>query len=68
MPFGLNPFWSSHFKKFPQPGREGVLNPHRATKRAVLLETLVQQGHKVKTISVAVSLYILSAFVLSLFF
>jgi hypothetical protein len=56
------------WKKFPQAGREGILNPRRATKRAVLLEKLVQQGHKVKNISETVSLYILSARVLSLFF
>jgi hypothetical protein len=62
------PFRSSHLEKFLQPGREGILNPHRATKRAVLLKKLVKQGHKVKPISETVSLYILSPRVLSLVF
>jgi hypothetical protein len=52
------------FKKKPQPGRQGILNLFKA----VLLETLVQPGHKVKNISETVSLYILSPRVLSLFF
>jgi hypothetical protein len=47
---------------------EGILNPCRATKRAVLLEKLVQQGHKAKNICETVSLYILSSRVLSLFY
>jgi hypothetical protein len=62
-----NPFRSSGFKKFPQPGRERILNPRRATKRAVLLEKLVQHGHKIKNISETVSLYVISPLVLSLF-
>jgi uroporphyrinogen-III synthase len=44
----VNPFWSP-FEKFQQPGHQGVLNPRRDTKRTVLLEKLVQQGHKVKS-------------------
>jgi hypothetical protein len=64
----LNPFQSSCLEKFPHPGHEGILNPDRATKHAVLLEKLVQQGHKVKNISETVSLCILSPRVLSLFF
>jgi hypothetical protein len=27
---------------------KGILNPRKATERAVLLENLVQEGHKVK--------------------
>jgi hypothetical protein len=61
-------FRSSCLEKFPQPGREGILNLRRASKRAVLLEKLAQQGHKVKNISETVSLYNLSPCVLSLFF
>jgi hypothetical protein len=45
-------------EKFPQPGCEGILNPHRVIKRAVLLEKLVQQGHKLKNISETVYVYI----------
>jgi hypothetical protein len=59
---------SCHVEEFPQPGREGILNPRRATKRAVLLKKLVQQGQKVKNISETVSLYILSPHVLCMFF
>jgi hypothetical protein len=44
----INTFRLSRLEKFPQPGCEGVLNPHRAIKRIGLLEKLVQQGHKVK--------------------
>jgi hypothetical protein len=42
----INPFRLSRLEKFLQPGREGILNPLRATKRAGLLEKLAQQGHK----------------------
>jgi hypothetical protein len=55
-------------EKSPQPGRQGVLNPRKATERAVVLEILVQEGHKVKNISETVSLCILSPRVLSLLF
>jgi hypothetical protein len=55
----INPFQSSCYKKFPQPGREEILNPRRATKRTVLLEKLVQQGHEVK-IFLKLFLYIFS--------
>jgi hypothetical protein len=68
MNYPVSPFQSSHLEKFLQPGREGILDPCRATKQAVLLEKLVQQGHKVKNISQTVSLYVLSPCVLSLFF
>jgi hypothetical protein len=44
----FNPFRSSRLEKFPKPGHQGILNPLRATKRTVLLEKLVQQGHKKK--------------------
>jgi S-adenosylmethionine:diacylglycerol 3-amino-3-carboxypropyl transferase len=36
------------WRKFLQPGRQHNSNIRRAIKRTVLLETLVQQGHKVK--------------------
>jgi hypothetical protein len=55
-------------EKSPQPGRQGILNPLKATEQAGLLENLVQEGHKVKNISETVSLCILSPCVLSLFF
>jgi hypothetical protein len=53
----FNPFRLSCFKKFPQPGHEGILNPRRATKQAVLLEKSMQQGHKVKNISETLYIY-----------
>jgi hypothetical protein len=65
--FRFNPFWSSHFKKFLEPGRQGILNPCRATRRVVLLKKLVQQGHKAKNISETVSLSFLSPRVFYLF-
>jgi hypothetical protein len=55
----INPFRLSHLEKILQPGCEGILNSHRATKRAVLLEMLVQRGHRMENISETVSLYIL---------
>jgi hypothetical protein len=45
--FHINPMRSSRLEKFLQPDCQGVLNPRRASKRTVLLEELVQQGHKV---------------------
>jgi hypothetical protein len=42
----FNPFQLC-LKKFLQPGRQGILNPCRATKQTVLLKKFVQEGHKV---------------------
>jgi hypothetical protein len=53
----FNPFQSSRLGKFPQPGREGILNPCRAYKQTVLLKKLVQQGHEVKNISETFAIY-----------
>jgi hypothetical protein len=44
----INPLWTAGWENILQPGRQGFLNAHRVTMQAVLLEKLVQQGHKLK--------------------
>jgi hypothetical protein len=44
----LNTLRTAGWEKILQPGRQGFLNARRVTKQAVLLEKLVQQGHKLK--------------------
>jgi hypothetical protein len=44
----INPLRTAGWEKILQPGRQGFLNARRVTKQAVLLEKLVQQGHKLK--------------------
>jgi hypothetical protein len=44
----FNPLRTAGWEKVLQPGWQGFLNARSVTKQAVLLEKLVQQGHKLK--------------------